>query len=619
MAPSAVPTVTPGLSRWRRLVQQRLDDWPTRHAFVPRDTCVLILNTCSWGICCYMLVTISVQITHYLTTGLATWMFFVAPPFLILQLLSAYFRGLPFTVRFGVLMLNLAKAFVFGLMGWHINTGMIIGGQAMAILTLIFYGPRAAYPVLGMLGAVYALIAWFWAQGLLPIVPGISHEQWREFYNAFHPRIWIGTGIGVMTLFLMSTFLFQYILRHVQASNAATIRALENLAREQEHRARAEEARLHSELALRETQKFDALGRLASGVAHDVNNALTVVKCWAKLLAEEPHDRETKEALGLISSATESASQITSHLLAFSRNDPQKKAVADLSALLRNEIKTLTRLLPQDIVIKADLQPMMPVRLGDGQLQEMVLNLALNARDAMPRGGRLTIRLRDEERGFDKTLSPGRYVKLEITDTGTGMDAATQARIFEPFYTTKGPSKGTGLGLAMVFGLVSKASGRVEVHSAPGAGSTFTVFLPKADPAELDAIPAPVRISASRRCSVLVAEDHTEVRRVIEQILVQDGFTVVATADGDAATAQLLLPKASFGLLIIDGIMPGRPSHEVIATALRINPECRVIICSAYMRDELLQRGIEDGVYHRLAKPFGPDNLRTMLNQALAS
>jgi CheY-like chemotaxis protein len=336
------------------------------------------------------------------------------------------------------------------------------------------------------------------------------------------------------------------------------------------------------------------------------------------VLLEDVRDPLVKDAMADIKRATDNAAQLTYHLLAFSRSDPVKREVVNLAELVLLEAKTLRRLLPADLEVSAESDGPVHVRLGRGQIQEIILNLAINARDAMPRGGRLTLQVAEELRGDSLEGRPaGRYARLEVKDTGTGMDRNTQAHMFEPFFTTKAPGKGTGLGLAMVYGLVSGAGGWIEVQSTVGQGTTFTIRLPKAEATDISVEPPMTAIPNPIRCRVLVADAQPEIRSLVERILVREGFPVIAVATGAEALAAMEGPAARFGLLVIEGIMPVISTSEVIDRALAGNPDCRVIIASSHQPEVLLQRGIEAGRFGQLAKPFDAGQLRHEVNEVL--
>jgi len=531
-------------------------------------------------------------------------------------LLAALFRGWPFVLRAGVLIANhlvyiVCVSAVVGITPNHAYFAIIL-----VATTSLFFGFRASLAVVALQVLGEVVVAWGWVTGRFPaFLPNAAATQ--PFMDFTTGIVWVRVlfvGVGMQAGLVL---LMRYVLRDLNEALRQANSSLHKLAVEQEYRARAEEGRLKAELAVRESQKFDALGRMASGVAHDFNNALCVMKGWSSLLLEDTSDPLVRDAMGDIKRATDNAAQLTHHLLAFSRNDPAKREVANLAEMVQLEARTLRRLLPQDIDVTVEAGGPLHVRLGRGQLQEIILNLAINARDAMPQGGRLIFRLRQTETTGPAGQVAGRYARLDVIDTGTGMDQATKARIFEPFFTTKAPGKGTGLGLPMVYGTVSGAGGWIEVESAPGRGTTFTIHLPAVAATEIHLPPPLTAILNPTRCRVLVVDGQAEIRALVERILAREGFPVIAVANGTEALAAMEGPAGRFGLLITEGIIAGVATTEIIERALLVDPDCRVVIASAHLPDQLLQRGIETGSYILLPKPFDASQLREAVNEAI--
>jgi nitrogen-specific signal transduction histidine kinase/CheY-like chemotaxis protein len=303
-------------------------------------------------------------------------------------------------------------------------------------------------------------------------------------------------------------------------------------------------------------QRMDAVGRLAGGVAHDFNNLLSVILTYASSLAEELPDEEQRAQAVEIERAGQRAADLTRRLLAFSRKQVLRPEVLPVAASLRELEKMIGRLIGEHIQLSVDLgESAGHVRMDPSQLEQVVVNLAVNARDAMPDGGRLTIEARDVELVGGGALAPGPYVRIRVCDTGVGMDEATLARIFEPFFTTKPKGKGTGLGLAMVYGAVQQSDGAIDVASAVGAGTSFTVHLPRV------AAPSPVAAEESepvprgRGERVLVVEDEPQVRATLRRFLVAGGYDVAEAANGDEGLAAFR--EARYDLVLTDLVMPG--------------------------------------------------------------
>jgi signal transduction histidine kinase len=592
-------------------------NWRGRHALVPFDTCHRILDTFLWfmaAIGVYAVVMVYVRGTGLMRANPLFWLVsaFQGP-----MVLAAIFRGWSFPLRYGILSVNLLVFTVCASAVLGITPNWAFEIIILTATTSLFFGVRAGLAMVLLVSAAHIVVAWGWITGRLPaFMPGAGAAA--TFMDFTAAPVWARVLIVAAASQAALVLLMRYVLRDMNDALQQANATLQKLAVEQEYRARAEEARLKAELAGREAQKFDALGRLASGVAHDFNNALCVIKCWSSFLSEEKRDPQVTEAMADIRRATENAEQLTHHLLAFSRSDPGRKEVVDLAEVARLEGKTLSRLLPKNVAVTVDAPNAHYVRLGRGPLQEVLLNLAINARDAMPQGGRLGLKVNAEALVAPTNgLAPGNYVCLEVSDSGQGMDAATQARIFEPFFTTKQAGRGTGLGLAMVYGLVNGAGGGVQVSSQVGHGTRFTIHLPAATAGEAAVMPKPASITAPVRCRVLIAEYQPEIRLLIERILAKEGFPVIAVANGDEALAALAVDGSRFGLLVTGGVMPGRPTDEIVRRALEVEPECRVVIVSDQRQDELMLRGIEAGRSCRLPKPFDAGQLREAVNDVL--
>ena len=386
--------------------------------------------------------------------------------------------------------------------------------------------------------------------------------------------------------------------------------------------------RRHLEEQVLLSQKMEAIGRLAGGVAHDFNNILTAIGGYSDLLlADLPPDDHRRHDVEEIHHATQRAAALTQQLLAFSRRQVLQPKVISLNALIPDVEKMLRRLIGEDILFATVLHPRVGnVRADPGQLEQVIVNLAVNARDAMPKGGRLTIETRnvelDEAYTVDHpTVKPGPYVMLAVSDTGVGMDEETKSRIFEPFFTTKVRGKGTGLGLATVYGIVQQTGGHIWPYSEPNRGTTMRVYLPRVDaPADRleypsDAAPATLRGSET----ILVVEDEAPVRAVTRQLLERNGYTVLEAADGPAALA--LVDGDAGGrhieLLLTDVIMPGMSGRELADQLKSRRPEVRVLFMSGYTDDAVVQHGMLEPGLAYLEKPFRPQSLLRKVRSVL--
>ncbi len=363
-----------------------------------------------------------------------------------------------------------------------------------------------------------------------------------------------------------------------------------------------------------QTQKLEAVGLLAGGVAHDFNNLLTIINGYADLALETLHpDDPMRASLLEIKIAGEHAGALTKRLLAFSRQQVLEPRVLDLNAIVGDTEKMLRRLIGEDILLKTSLDPRIGlVRVDPGQLEQVLVNLAVNARDAMPNGGQLTI----ETAGMtlDDTycrdvpgLVPGEYVMLAVSDTGSGMDDAVRARIFEPFFTTKELGKGTGLGLSTVHGIVKQSHGHVAVYSEVGHGTTFKVYLPRVDEApEQGRSDARSQTLPTGTETILLVEDDHAVRALAKHILTRCGYDVIEAPNGEEGLRLARAHQGHIELLISDVVMPHLGGRALAEQLTAIRPSCKVLFLSGYARDAINRRGELEMQHAFLQKPFTP-------------
>jgi two-component system cell cycle sensor histidine kinase/response regulator CckA len=378
---------------------------------------------------------------------------------------------------------------------------------------------------------------------------------------------------------------------------------------------------------LRQAQKMEAVGRLAGGVAHDFNNLLTVINGYSditigRLPAEDPLRSQVEE----VRKAGERAAGLTRQLLAFSRKQVLRPEVIDLNEVVSEMEKMLRRLIGEDIVLRAALGPGLgSVKADPGQVEQVLMNLAVNARDAMPCGGRLTIGtenvyLDEAYAAHHVSVAPGRYVMLAVSDTGVGMDEETRARIFEPFFTTKEKGKGTGLGLSTVYGIVKQSGGNIWVYSEAGRGTTFKIYLPRVDADAREHRPAAESAEGLTGTeTILLAEDDEPVRDMTRIILSDYGYRVLAAENGAAAIAIFESTEETIDLLLTDVVMPGVSGRELADRLTRLRPETKVLYMSGYTDDAIVHHGVlEEGV-NFLQKPFTPDALARRVREVLGS
>jgi len=380
------------------------------------------------------------------------------------------------------------------------------------------------------------------------------------------------------------------------------------------------------ERQLLQAQKMEAVGRLAGGIAHDFNNVLTAIFGYVDLLLDGlPTLSPLRPDIEEIRTAAERAAGLTRQLLAFSRKQVLQMRTLDLNELLTDIDKLLRRLLGEDIDIVTKLDPRLgAVRADSGQLEQVVVNLAVNARDAMPGGGRLTIETRNAELDEAYTrqhvpVRPGRYVMFALSDTGTGMSPETMAHMFEPFFTTKEAGKGTGLGLATVYGIVKQSGGYVWCYSELGHGTTFTVYLPRVDaPAEPQAPPREVATVTGTE-TILLAEDDEILRPLTKGLLAKLGYTVLEAESAEQAFAVAGVHQGPIHLLVADVVMPGASGRKLARRLAQSRPETRVLYVSGYTDDAIVHHGMLEPGLNFLQKPFTPAALARKVRDVLDS
>lgn len=403
--------------------------------------------------------------------------------------------------------------------------------------------------------------------------------------------------------------------------------ALAELRREIAERQRAETALAECDAQLRQALKLEVVGQLAGGVAHDFNNFLTTILSLAQLIRDATAEPATRRDAEQIIAAAERAALLTRQLLVFAHQQVMRPTILDLDKTVRDLEGALRRLVGERIELRLAAPPPTAghVLADPGQLEQLVLNLVVNARDAMGDGGTLTLAVsrtdvtpsQDAELA---ALAPGPYMVLAVSDTGVGMTQETMARVFEPFFTGKSTGKSVGLSLAVCYGIAKQAGGAITVHSEPGQGTTFRVCLPLvAVMADATRPVAPGPLTAAQGRVVLLVEDDDQVRGVASQILTAGGYEVLAAREAGDALLQMAAHRGPIQLLFTDIVMPGMSGRQLAEHVRQLRPDIRVLFTSGYAGDAIMQRGVVQANAAFLAKPYSADSLLRKVSEVLAA
>jgi two-component system cell cycle sensor histidine kinase/response regulator CckA len=391
----------------------------------------------------------------------------------------------------------------------------------------------------------------------------------------------------------------------------------------EEVRQQADQKRLEDHL--RQSQKMEAIGQLAGGIAHDFNNLLTAILGYSQILLDRlSEDDPTRFEISEIEAAAKRAARLTRQLLALSRKQVLQPEVLELNAMVGKLQNMLRRLIREDIALSTHLCPELGrIKADPGQLEQIIVNLVVNARDAMPTGGNLTIGTANVDldqlyADAHPEVRPGRYVALTVSDSGMGMDTATQVRIFEPFFTTKEEGKGTGLGLSTVFGIVKQSNGHITVDSQPGKGTTIKVYLPitneRLEIAETQSAVLESRIASE---TVLLVEDEAPVRRLVSRILQACGYRVVEAQDGEEAWRQYQHRNGPIHLMLTDVVMPVTSGPDLARGITALDPQIKVLYMSGYTDSAIMRNGVLDPGVAYIQKPFTPGDLARKVREVL--
>ena len=375
-------------------------------------------------------------------------------------------------------------------------------------------------------------------------------------------------------------------------------------------------------LRLAQAEKMQAIGQLAGGIAHDFNNLLTVINGYCDMLLAGNGGVQQRQCLEMIRHAGERAAGLTQQLLAFSRKQMTRPEPVNVNAIAAEVVQFSRRVIGEKIRVIEELSQPDATVIGDAaQIHQMLMNLIINARDAMPEGGELRIAISvgdlDSDLAVQLDVPLGCYVTLSVSDSGIGMDDFVRAHMFEPFFTTKEVGKGTGLGLSTVYGTVRQTNGAIAVNSRPGEGTTFRIYLPKASPSERRA-PSPESPRKRRRAgrTVLVVEDEESVRRLLTDLLKRDGYDVLQAPNAEEALGLAVRYRGPIHLLVTDMVMPGASGRELADSLRRLHPESKVVLVSGYS-ESLSSAGPLDVAIHYLQKPFAPEHLTRLVRDVI--
>jgi signal transduction histidine kinase len=496
--------------------------------------------------------------------------------------------------------------------------GITVATVSINVLAIVLAG--ILFGARGACAAWLAAMAAFCLAGFL-VTAGLVPPVFLPMWDPQQGSVWVREAVGLGFFGGTITAVVVTAVRRLEAESRALREAL---ALQEQERLGREAA----ERALEQARRIEAVGRLAGGVAHDFNNALTVIMSSAELAQMEGAPERVLPYLENISQAAQGASKLTRQLLALGHRHPRRLSVVSVKDFLERMSESLLRVLPRDVDSKLSCQTLAQVRVDASELERSLLNLVLNARDAMPSGGTLWIEA-VEVQGPSPGAPTEAWVEIRVRDTGEGMDEETKSRIFEPFFSTKGVHKGSGLGLASVFAMVSEAEGRIDVQSTPGRGTTFTLAFkaytdePRVSEGEASggSVREPLATSHGPRIGegqrLLVVEDREDVRESIADGLTHLGFSVTCANDVEEGL-RALRTAGAFDLMCVDGVMPGRPTVELVAEARAHFPRMKVLLCSGHVEEELLRRGITANEIAFLPKPFSPTELSRRVASELA-
>ncbi len=516
-----------------------------------------------------------------------------------------------------------------------LHYGVAVLTVAAALLLQLALQPLMERESFLLFFVAVVIVAWYGGQG-----PGLLATILAALVIKFiEPDYWLEWDLASITklgIFIVAGLLISLLSASRKRAAESLRQARDELERQVQERtaelARANEAwqleiaeRKRLEEQLLQAQKMETIGRLAGGIAHDFNNLLTAIIGYSSILLRHcSQDHPLRAEIEEIEKAGQRAAALTSQLLSFSRKQVLQPRVVDLNSVVTNLERMLRRLIGEDVELVTVLKPELGrVRVDPGQIEQVIMNLAVNARDAMPAGGKLTIETDNVE--LDEhyarehvSVRPGPYVMLAVSDTGCGMDKETQAHIFEPFFTTKERGKGTGLGLATVYGIVKQSGGNIWVYSEPGQGTTFKLYFPcVAGQAEMLTQKTESVSQLRGTETILLVEDDQQVQSLAARVLREQGYKVLETSNGKEALHLAAHYLAEIHLVLTDVVMPGMSGRVLVDHLKSLRPELRVLYLSGYTDDTIVHHRVLDPGASFLQKPFTPQGLARKVREVL--
>lgn len=495
--------------------------------------------------------------------------------------------------------------------------GVAIAQASLQLWILLFagliFGVRGVIVTLLINLTGIAVVGYVVTTGLVPPIP-------ETFWNPALSNVWIRSAI-ILTVFGSSCAIAVAVI--VNQLEQETIKLRQSLAREQEQRQALETVEreyLQAQNDLADAQRIEALGKMASGVAHDFNNSLTIIMGSAEIAQLDPSNTtQVEKSLKSIVRASTKAAELTRSLLSFGRKDPTKKAIVEVKSFITVLAESLSRLLPDDIDLRISDAESANILIDKTGLEQALFNLIANSKDAIVGAGQISIGSKCLTLSRNQgELPPGEYVVISVSDDGTGIQQDMKSRVFEPYFSTK--ETGKGMGLALLQSLIKDTEGHIQLESKYGQGTTISLFIPVAQPEEkIASLPSVTELMQidTKDLSVLLVEDNAEVLATTAESLSRVGFKVFQCADGHAAIVAIEEADSKFDLLCIDGVIPGASSAQVIESFKNMHPSSPTVICSGYIEEELIIRGIKTGDLGYLRKPYRSQELISTIYTAL--